>query len=257
MKHLLPFHPAATRLLRAPASTGAGGARIVRQTLHEEVVSRLRDMIVEGELTSGSRVPERELCALFGISRTPLREAVKVLASEGLVELMPNRGATVSTLTLNEVEETFPIMGALECLSGKLACERITEVELDEIRALHYQMLANYRKGDRREYFRINQAIHEAILAAAENPTLSNIYRSLAGRIRPARYMANMSAERWKQAVDEHERLLKALEARDGETLGKILIDHLEHKKETVREAWLAEMAAENAANRDKAANSA
>lgn len=239
---------------RAPVAEAAGGARIVRQTLHEEVVARLRDMIVEGELTPGSRVPERELCSLFGISRTPLREAVKVLASEGLVELMPNRGATVAILTLNEVDDTFPIMGALECLSGKLACQRITDVELDEIRALHYQMLANYRKGDRREYFRLNQAIHESILMAARNPTLSNIYRGLAGRIRPARYMANMSAERWKQAVEEHERLLKALESRDGDALGQILTDHLEHKRETVRESWMAEMASEQAETDETAA---
>jgi DNA-binding GntR family transcriptional regulator len=212
-----------------------------RASLHDELVARLRDMIVEGELAPGARVPERMLSERFGVSRTPLREALKVLASEGLIELLPYRGATVSRLTLHDIEEMFPVMGALEALAGELACANVTEIELAEIRALHYAMMLSYRRGDLSSYFRDNQAIHEKILEAARNPTLSALHRSLAGRIRRARYMANMSKARWDKAVAEHELILEALEAHDGARLAKLLKQHLANKCETVKDSLLAE----------------
>lgn len=213
---------------------------ITRKSLHDEVVSRLRDLIIEGEFKPGTRINERLLCERFAISRTPLREALKVLANEGLIELTPNRGATVAPFTLSDVEEMFPVMGAIEALAGELACARITEPELAEIRALHYQMVVHFQKGELPEYFHLNQAIHQAILAAARNPTLSNIYRSLSGRVSPARFRANMSRARWARAVEEHEKILKALETRDGPLLAALLKQHLANKGETVREAMFA-----------------
>lgn len=214
---------------------------IARKSLHDEVVDRLRDMIVEGELDANTRINEKMLCERFGISRTPLREALKVLASEGLVELMPNRGATVASFTSEDLDETFPIMGALEALSGELACQLISDTEIAEIRAMHYQMILHYQKGELHEYFHINQAIHEKILAAAHNTTLANIYRGLAGRVSPARFRANMSKPRWAEAVEEHEMILKALEARDGTSLSRLLKAHIANKRETVREALFPE----------------
>ena len=199
------------------------------------------DQIVHGDLAPGSRVPERELCERFQVSRTPLREALKVLASEGLLELLPNRGAMVSRLTIADVEQMFPVMGALESLAGELAVHRIGEQGLAEIRALHYQMVLHHTRGELAPYFRLNQQIHERILEAADNPVLTNLYRGLAGRIRRARYQANMSAERWAQAVAEHEEILAALEARDGAALGAILKRHLRNKCETVKEALALE----------------
>ena len=91
---------------------------IRRPTLHEEVVDRIREMISQGELPVGTRVPEKELCAKFGISRTPLREALKVCANDGVITLLPNRGAWITQLTPEDVDELFPIMGSLEALSG-------------------------------------------------------------------------------------------------------------------------------------------
>ncbi|MBT3358514.1 MAG: GntR family transcriptional regulator [Rhodospirillales bacterium] len=214
---------------------------ITRQSLHDQVVDRLRDMIVEGELDPNTRINEKMLCERFGISRTPLREALKVLASEGLVELMPNRGATVASFTSEDLDETFPIMGALEALSGEIACQQITDTEIAEIRALHYQMVMHFQKGELHEYFQINKAIHENILAATHNATLTNIYGSLAGRVSPARFRANMSKPRWAEAVEEHEKILKALEDRDGPTLSRLLKTHLANKRETVREALFSD----------------
>jgi DNA-binding GntR family transcriptional regulator len=214
---------------------------VARGALHDRLVARLRDLIIEGELAPGTRVPERELCARFQVSRTPLREALKVLAADGLVQLTPNRGARVAALTVADVEEMFPVMGALEALAGELAVSRITEEGLAEVRALHYQMVLHHKRAELAAYFRLNQQIHEKILEAAGNATLAALYRGLAGRIRRARYLANMSIRRWARAVEEHEAILAALEARDGARLGAILKDHLKNKCETVKEGLLAE----------------
>lgn len=221
--------------------------------MHVHVVDRLRDMISGGELPPGTRINERALCERFGISRTPLREALKVLGSEGLLELTPNRGATVTRITHEVIDETFPVMGALESLSGELACATITDTELAEIRALHYQMVVHFQKGELPEYFHLNQEIHERILNAARNPLLADIYRSVAGRVSPARYRANMSKIRWAQAVEEHEQILKALEARDAALLSRLLKQHLENKRTTVREALFSEEEQDDAGDDDNA----
>ena len=211
----------------------------VRTLLHGEVVARLRTMIVEGEFATGARLPEKALCEQFGISRTPLREAMRILASEGLVVLTPNRSATVSEITTRDIDEMFPIMGMLEALAGEIACKNITEDQLAEIRAFHFQMILHYRRRELAEYFHLNQAIHEKILMAADNPTLAAMHSSLEVRIRRARYMANTSEARWAKAVKEHEEMLEALEDRDGVRLATILKLHLKNKCDKVKEALL------------------
>ncbi len=212
---------------------------IVRRSLHDELVERLQALIVEGDLVAGEKVPEKELCAQFGVSRTPMREALKVLASDGLVSLTPNRGAWVTQITLSDLEEVFPVMGALEALSGEMACARISDREIARIRKLHDTMVEHYRNRDLPAYFRRNQEIHEAILKAADNAVLSTQYRTLTTRVRRARYMANMSEARWAKAVEEHEEIIAALEARNGPELAAILKRHLANKFDTVRD-WLA-----------------
>jgi DNA-binding GntR family transcriptional regulator len=221
-----------------------------RGSLHEELAVSLREIIVNGELTPGTKVPEKDLCEAFGVSRTPLREALKVLAAEGLVILEPNRGAWVSPITVEDLEEVFPVMGALEALSGELACERITDAEIAEIRRLHALMVEAHRTRDMPGYFAVNQEIHEAILAAAHNHTLSVQYRSLATRVRRARFVANMTQERWDQATAEHEEMLLCLERRDGPALAEVLKRHLANKLHTVR-AWLLAMPEEQGQSRD------
>ncbi|WP_343039133.1 GntR family transcriptional regulator [Propylenella binzhouense] len=211
---------------------------IPRRSLHDELTARVRALITEGALAPGEKIPEKELCERFGVSRTPLREALKVLASEGIVTLRPNRGARVSALTAAELEEVFPVMGALEALSGEIACRHISDAEIAEIRALHARMVEHWRAGEREPYFRLNQAIHEAILEATRNETLKSMYRGLAGRLMKARYIANMSPERWAAAVAEHQAILAALERRDGIGLSAILKAHLAGKLATVKD-WL------------------
>jgi len=208
---------------------------IQRAPLHKQVAASLRRMILEGELGPGARVPERVLCERFGISRTPLREALKVLSFEGLLELHPNRGATVTEVSEGAVDEMFPVMGALEALAGRLACEHISAQELADIEDMHAQMLKHYQHGDAEPYFRVNEQIHEAILQASRNPVLVKTYRDLSRRVRRMRYIARLTPERWQQAIAEHEQMLEALRKRDGNALAGVLHKHLETKLETVK----------------------
>ncbi|WP_425041617.1 GntR family transcriptional regulator [Primorskyibacter sp. S187A] len=207
---------------------------IARQSLHHELVERLQTLIINSELAPGSKVPEKLLCDQFGVSRTPLREALKVLASYGLVRLEPNRGAWVTQVTEEEVEEVFPVLGALEALSGKLACRHITDEEIANIRTLHQQMLESYENRDLDAYFSINQKIHLAILEAARNQTLTTSSRALSLRMQRARYLANMTEGRWYDAVQEHEQILQFIEARDGPKLAAILSKHMDQKRVSV-----------------------
>lgn len=208
-----------------------------RRLLHEEVIDRLRDMIVQGELAPETKLNERVLAEQLGISRTPLREAIKFLASEGLVELLPNRGAVVAPLKPEKVKEIFVVLGAVEALAGELVCRNASDADIAEIRALHYQMVAHYARGELAQYFRRNQQIHMRIVECAGNATLAQVYRGLNAHAKRARYMANLSRERWDKAVKEHEEIMEALGKRDSARLQTMLRDHLANKLIMVMEA--------------------
>jgi DNA-binding GntR family transcriptional regulator len=209
--------------------------------LHEEVVSRLREILLEGEIPPGARIPERDLCTKLEISRTPLREALKVLAAEGLVLLLPNRGARAARLTDKDVHDLFEVCQGLEALAGELACERISDAQLKDIAIAHAAMVRHFRDGDLVQYYRRNRQIHEAIVAAAANPVLSALYDSVTARIRRARYVTPMTPARWALAVQEHEGILNALTRRDGVGLAHILHAHLRNKRQEIIQAGFAE----------------
>lgn len=220
---------------------GAGLSHIQRKTLPHEVAERLRQLILDGHFEPGQRIQETTLSEQLGVSRTPLREAFKVLATEGFLELLPHRGAVIASLDAEDLDHMFTVLGALEGLAGELACTNISEQELDEIRNLHESMFKCYKQRRRAEYFRINRLIHEKIIAAAANPVLSNIYANLSGRIRRARYTPNVSDATWAQAAQDHEMILDALMARNPNRLHAILRQHLAHKKDGVKAALYPE----------------
>ncbi|QBF33641.1 GntR family transcriptional regulator [Thalassococcus sp. S3] len=207
-----------------------GAQAIQRPSLHEELVERLRNLVIEDELKPGEKIPEKELCAAFSVSRTPLREALKVLASEGLIVLQANRGARVSEVTMEELAQTFPVIATLEQLAGELACKKMTDADLASIEQRHNDMIDSYAAKDRQSYFKANQDIHNAIIKAARNDVLESHHRLLASRVRRARFMANISEERWAQAIAEHEDMLKHLKARDAQALGQLMRNHLMNK---------------------------
>lgn len=208
---------------------------ITRPSLHVELVDRVRELIVEGTLEPGTKIPEKDLCESFGVSRTPMREALKVLANEGLAVLEPNRGAWVSTVTMAELEQAFPVIAALERVAGELACAHGSAAQIALVRQRHDDMARCFSTRDRQAYFKANQDIHDGIIAAAGNEVLTQHHRVLASRVKRARFLANISDERWAQAVIEHEGIIAALEARDGPELGRLLSEHLVNKFEAFK----------------------
>lgn len=197
---------------------------------------RLRQRIVEGHIAPGAKLNERELSEELNVSRTPLREAIKMLAAEGLVELLPNRGAVAASLSEQDVADTFEVIAGLEGQSGALAAQRITEAELAEVRALHYEMMAAYTRRDLSTYYRLNAQIHTLINAAARNPVLAHTWRTVNARLQALRFRSNFDEAKWQRAVKEHERMVELLAARDAEALRALLVQHLEHKRDAVLE---------------------
>ncbi|WP_435169822.1 GntR family transcriptional regulator [Falsirhodobacter sp. 1013] len=202
-------------------------------------MQRLKGLIAEGALPPGAKLVEKELCDSFGVSRTPLREAIRALAAEGVVVVTPNRGAAVATVTEDQILESFLVMGALEGLAGELAAPRITPVQLDALRQAHAAMLDHRRAGDLDGYYAQNRAIHDAIFDAAGNSTLSETRQIIHRRIVNLRFIARIGDDEWATAIAEHEEMLLALEARDGPALGAVLRRHLESKRRQVAR-WLA-----------------
>ena len=209
---------------------------IPRAALHEQVAQRLRQMLVEGHVAPGAKLNERELSEELKVSRTPLREAIKMLAAEGLVELLPNRGAIAVELSEADILNTFEVMAGLEGQSGELAAQRITESELAEIRAMHYEMMAAYTRRDLSNYYRLNAAIHRAINAAARNPVLTATYTQVNARLQALRFRSNQDGDKWKRAMQEHEQMIEALSAHDAAAMRAVLLAHLGNKRDVVIE---------------------
>lgn len=207
---------------------------IVRAPLHVQVAERLRVLIDTGELAPGSRLNEIDLCSTMGVSRTPLREAIRSLATEGLIELQPNRGATVSIVTPADVTEILPIMASLEGLAGRLAAIHMDASKIREIRQIHDQMLTHYKNKEISEYFETNRLIHELITEGSGNQTLIDTINNLSAKVRRARFSAEMTEESWARAVNEHEEMIEALEHNDASRLETILIRHVDTKRSTI-----------------------
>ena len=207
---------------------------IRRAALHEQVAQRLRQMLVEGHIAPGAKLNERELAEVLQVSRTPLREAIKMLAAEGLVELLPNRGAIAISLNETDVRNTFEVMAGLEALSGGLAAQRITDEELAEIRAMHFEMMAAFTRRDLSNYYRINALIHSAINAAAKNPVLAATYNQVNARLQALRFRSNQDDQKWDRAAREHEKMIDALAAHDAAAMRELLVTHLNEKMDVV-----------------------
>ena len=209
---------------------------IPRQVLHQEVAVRLRQRIVEGQLAPGAKLNERELSESLQVSRTPLREAIKMLAAEGLVELLPNRGAVVAQMSAQDVADTFELIAGLEGQSGELAAERIGEAQLVEIRALHFEMRAAFTRRDLATYYRLNALIHGHINAAAGNRALTQTWANVNARLQSLRFRSNFDEAKWKRAMKEHDRMIELLAARDAVALRALMVTHLLHKRDAVLE---------------------
>jgi DNA-binding GntR family transcriptional regulator len=208
--------------------------------LHLKVARILRDKITYGELEPGLRLTERVLCEELKVSRTPLREALKTLASEGLVELLQNCGAMVTPMTLDDTTDTFKVLSVLEGLAGEMACDRADDAGIASIRRLHEQMRGYYSDGNRESYFELNQEIHAQIFHLADNAVLLATRDKLNLRLRRARYFANIGQSRWDRAMHEHEQIMDALGSRNAKRLRLLLEEHIRNKCDVVVAALLS-----------------
>ncbi|MEO1283119.1 MAG: GntR family transcriptional regulator [Pseudomonadota bacterium] len=212
-------------------------APVERRGLHEELTEQLRRAIIHGELEAGTKISEKALCEQFGVSRTPVREAIKILSTEGLIQLNQNRGASVTELTLSDLKDAFPIMATLEGLAGQLACKNASDAQIARASALQTRLEAMFKSGDRKGYFKVNEDIHELFIEASGNAALPRLIRAVSAQVRRARYMANLSTDRWEQAVKEHADILVAFEARDANRVGRLMTTHLNNKLKALTKA--------------------
>lgn len=195
-------------------------------TLHDLVVAQLRGILISGELACGSRIPEAALCRRFGISRTPLREALKVMAAEGFVALRPNRGAVVVPVHAESVGPVFEVKGALERLIGLTVPERATDDDLAALEQLHADLREKPTLGDPAAYTRINYAFHQRLAQATRNPVLIQSYAALQQKIWRYRFAVNTLPARLESSLAEHERIMAALRARMRLDLAERLEEH-------------------------------
>ncbi len=209
---------------------------IPQQVLHQQVGMRLRQRIVEGHLAPGVKLNERELSESLNVSRTPLREAIRMLAAEGLVELLPNRGAVVASMSEQDVADTFEVIAGLEGQSGELAAQRVTPAQLNEIQALHFEMAAAFTRRDLSTYYRVNALIHGHINAAAGNRVLAQTWGTVNARLQALRFRSNFDENKWQRAMKQHEEMIELLRARDAAGLRALLVSHLLHKRDAVLE---------------------
>lgn len=220
------------------AIAGRRRLRFHRTGLHEQTIERLRTLIIRGDLAPGETLVEADLSEALGISRTPLREALKLLASEGLVELRLNRSAMITPIRESEIEELFEAVSGIERIAAELAAARMTARDLEKLKGLQARMERFYDSGKLRDYFELNQQIHSFIVACARNGALKATHHWLLSRVERARFFALSSRERWNESVQEHRDLLEALEARDADRAGNVLARHVVRTGVVVREIF-------------------
>jgi DNA-binding GntR family transcriptional regulator len=207
---------------------------IKHEGLHQTVVNRLRAAIVEGKIAPGSRLSERALCEQMGVSRTPMREAFKVLAGENLIHILPNKGAVLPLMSVEEIIHTFEVIASLEGLSGLLAAQRATPAQLQKIQKLQADMESAHQRKNLPRYYSLNSEIHSLIAEAAHNPVLKETYLTINSRLQALRFRSNLNQSKWDKAVREHAQIAKALLKRDGDKLAELLVAHLKAKSDIV-----------------------
>lgn len=200
---------------------------IKKKTLHEEIAYNLREMIMSAELKEGDKIKEDELCALMDISKTPLREALRVLSTEGLIKLIPNRGAFVSTPTFEEIKEMFDVMSVLEGACARAAAEKVSDKDFASLKKLHNKLEENFSRRDQKEYIRINNQYHSFVQDLAGNRILNQIVNGLRQKILLYRFQSLNLPERFDQSIAEHRDLLEAFRKRNPQKAESLMRSHL------------------------------
>jgi DNA-binding GntR family transcriptional regulator len=210
--------------------------RLVPNSLHDEVAAQLRDRIFAGELLPGTFLDEAQLSQQMRISRTPLREALKVLTAEGLVRHEPRRGCFVREVTERDLDEIFPVIALLEGRCAREAALRASDADLQALDLLH-EKLSRHAKAKRiNDYYSVNYAIHEAIITLADNRWLAQVIGDLRKILKLARLQQLHAPGRLDQSLSEHLAVFAALKARDPEGAEAAMRTHLTRQREALRD---------------------
>lgn len=198
-----------------------------RRSLAEEAADRLRELILLERLAPGTPVPERDLAEGLGISRTPLKDALRMLEVEGLIDYGPTRRPRVANPSLDELAANLAVLGALEALAGELACSAATDAEIAEVAGLQAGMRAASDSAAPLEFFRTDMAFHGAIVAAARNAPLAETHRQYNARLWRARFISSRMRTGRDNTLRQHDEIVAALSARDAVATRRALRQHL------------------------------
>lgn len=210
--------------------------RVVLNSLHNEVAAQLRERIFAGLLAPGSFVDELALCNEWAISRTPLREALKVLTAEGLLTHQPRRGCFVSEITERDLDQIFPVIALLEGRCAYEAANNATDADLDALHQLHERLSRHAQARRINDYYDVNFAIHEAIITLANNRWLGQVIGDLRKLVKLARLQQLHAQGRLEQSLSEHMAVFAALKARDAEGAEAAMRTHLTRQRVALRE---------------------
>ncbi len=210
--------------------------RLVPNSLHDAVAATLREQIFDGTLAPGSFLDEAALCERLSISRTPLREALKVLTAEGLLRHEPRRGCFVNEVTERDLDEIFPVIALLEGRCAYEAARNASDAELQELDALHERLVRHAKARRINDYYATNHIIHEAIIKLADNRWLAQVIGDLRKILKLARLQQLHAPGRLDQSLSEHLAVFAALKARDSEGADAAMRTHMTRQREALRE---------------------
>jgi DNA-binding GntR family transcriptional regulator len=201
--------------------------KIVSKATHEAVATQIREMIWSGVLIKRQKIEEKRLCESMGVSRTPIRESLRMLSAEGLVDLIPNKGAYVSDPPIEAIEDMFEVMSVLEGTCARLATKKMTDKDFSKIEHLHQELEKYYAVRDHKTYLKINNALHLFIENLAGNKVLGEVIDGLRKKILIYRHMQLYKGDRFDKSIQEHRDILEAFQKRDAISAEKAMKRHL------------------------------
>jgi DNA-binding GntR family transcriptional regulator len=215
--------------------------KIEAKTLHQEVTSRLREMIRAGELSRGQKIDEKHLSELMGVSRTPVREALRILHSAGLVDLIPRKGAYVTQPSIEEIQDLFEVMSVLEGTCARLAASRMTKEDLNKIETLHRSLEEHFRRRDHEAYLETNHYIHLMIQQLSGNKVLNDVLNGLRQKVLLYRHRQLYYKDRFEKSMQEHRLILEALQKEDPSRADEAMKKHLSKQCEALVDLYTRE----------------
>ncbi len=210
-------------------------SRIPIRSLSETVAQRIRDMIRRGVLKKGDRIVEKQLCDALGISRTPLREALRILKSEGLIDLLPHRGAYVAQPSMQDIRELFDVMSILEGACARVASQKMSNADFARVDKLHQKLEKHFEQKDHEKYLEVNHKFHSLIQEMAGNKLLNELLDGLRQKILLYRQRQLFQPDRFEASMNEHRLLLEALRKRDADAVESLMKTHLMNQCEALR----------------------